>query len=51
MRIETRSELTRGMSVVDWWAVTGLPANAHVLRHVDSDGFFALLTERLARLG
>jgi len=50
VRIETQSELTRGMSVVDWWGVTGLPANAQVLRHVDSDGFFALLTERLATL-
>jgi purine nucleosidase len=51
VRIETHSQLTRGMTVIDWWHVTGLPANAHVLRHVDADGFFALLTERLARLG
>lgn len=51
VRIETRSELTRGMSVIDWWGVTGLAANAQVLRHADADGFFALLTERLARLG
>jgi len=50
VRIETRSELTRGMSVIDWWGVTGLAANAQVLRHIDADGFFALLTERLARL-
>ncbi len=50
VRIETRSELTRGMSVIDWWGVTGLPANAQVLRHVDADGFFALLTDRLSRL-
>lgn len=39
------------MSVIDWWGVTGLAANAQVLRHADADGFFALLTERLARLG
>ena len=51
VRIETQSPLTRGMSVIDWWAVTGLPANAQVLRHADADGFFALLTERLSRLG
>ena len=51
VRIETASELTRGMTVIDWWAVTGLPANAQVLRHADADGFFALLTQRLARLG
>ncbi|RTL16884.1 MAG: nucleoside hydrolase [Burkholderiales bacterium] len=50
VRIETQSPLTRGMSVIDWWAVTGLPANAQVLRHADADGFFALLTERLGRL-
>jgi len=50
VRIETQSALTRGMTVIDWWAVAGLPANAQVLRHVDADGFFALLTERLARL-
>jgi purine nucleosidase len=50
VRIETQSELTRGMTVIDWWAVTGLPVNAQVLRHIDSDGFFALLTERLAKL-
>ncbi|PTT76294.1 nucleoside hydrolase, partial [Pelomonas sp. HMWF004] len=50
VRIETHSELTRGMTVIDWWAVTGLSANAQVLRHVDADGFFALLTERLSRL-
>jgi purine nucleosidase len=50
VRIETQSELTRGMTVIDWWGVTGLPANAQVLRHVDADGFFSLLTDRLARL-
>jgi purine nucleosidase len=50
VRIEVASPLTRGMSVVDWWQVSGLPANALVLREVDDAGFFALLTERLARL-
>jgi purine nucleosidase len=38
------------MSVVDWWQVSGLPANALVLREVDDAGFFELLTERLACL-
>jgi purine nucleosidase len=42
--------LTLGMSVADWWRVSGRPANATFMRHVDSDGFYALLTERLARL-
>jgi len=48
--IECESELTMGMTVVDWWGVTSRPANATVLRNVDADGFFALLTERIARL-
>jgi purine nucleosidase len=48
--IECESELTMGMTVVDWWGVTGRPANATYLRSVDADGFFRLLTERIARL-
>ncbi|WP_180573352.1 nucleoside hydrolase [Agrobacterium vitis] len=50
VEIETESELTVGMTVVDWWRVTGRTPNAKVMRDVDADGFFALLTERLARL-
>jgi purine nucleosidase len=30
--------------------VTKRPKNATVMREIDSDGFFALLTERLGRL-
>ena len=48
--VEIASELTMGMTVVDWWGVTRRPANAHVVRDVDADGFFTLLTERLALL-
>lgn len=48
--IETGSELTMGMTVVDWWGVTGKPANARVMRQVDAEGFFSLLTERLKTL-
>jgi purine nucleosidase len=50
VEVETMSELTMGMTVVDWWGVTRRPANALVLRDVDADGFFDLLFERLARL-
>ena len=50
VEIETGSELTLGMTVVDWWQVTGRKHNALVLKDVDSDGFFDLLTERVARL-
>ena len=48
--VETASELTMGMTVIDWWGVTKRPKNATVMRDIDHDGFFALLTERLARL-
>ncbi|HEX3882545.1 MAG TPA: nucleoside hydrolase [Stellaceae bacterium] len=48
--IETESALTLGMSVTDWRGVTGRPANAFVLERVDAAGFYALLTDRLARL-
>ena len=50
VEIETRSELTMGMTVADWWGVSGRPANARFMREVDADGFFALLCERLASL-
>lgn len=51
VEIETESELTKGMTVADWWGVSGRPRNAFFVRDVDADGFFALLTERLALLG
>lgn len=50
VEIEVDSPLTRGMTVADWWGVTDRPANALFIGDVDADGFFALLTERLARL-
>lgn len=50
VEIETQSELTLGMTVADWWRVTDRPANALFIGDVDADGFFDLLTDRLARL-
>ena len=50
VEIETQSALTLGMTVADWWRVTDRRANATFMGHIDADGFFALLTERLARL-
>ena len=50
VQIEVTSPLTRGMTVVDWWGVTGEPANCTVVRNVDSPGFFDLLIERIGRL-
>lgn len=48
--IETASELTMGMTVVDYWHVSGRSYNANYLRSGDAEGFYALLLERLARL-
>jgi len=50
VEIETTSELTMGMTVADWWRVTDRPANATFMGQIDADGFFTLLTQRLARL-
>jgi len=50
VRVETMSELSLGMTVTDLWKVTDLPPNAHFLRDVDVEGFFALLNRRLAEL-
>jgi len=49
--IECGSALTLGMSVVDWWGVSGKQPNAMVLRDVNSDGYFKLIFERLLRIG
>ena len=48
--VETASPLTIGMTVVDWWGVTGRAANARFITTVDADGFYDLLTAKLARL-
>ncbi|MGX9353853.1 nucleoside hydrolase [Roseobacteraceae bacterium S113] len=50
VEIETGSALTLGMTVADWWRVSGRTPNATFIGDIDADGFFALLTERLARL-
>ncbi|MCI0425021.1 MAG: nucleoside hydrolase [Actinobacteria bacterium] len=41
---------TQGMTIVDWWGVTGREANATVMNQVDDDRFFDLLIERIGRL-
>lgn len=50
VEIETQSDLTLGMTVADWWGVTDRPANALFIGDVEAEGFYALLTERIARL-
>ncbi|MDC0329163.1 nucleoside hydrolase [bacterium] len=50
VEIETGSELTRGMTVADWWKVTDREPNAMFIGGLDSDRFFNLLVERLSKL-
>ena len=50
VEVETQSELTLGMTVADWWGVSNRPANAMFMGDVHAQGFFDLLTQRLARL-
>jgi purine nucleosidase len=48
--VETVGPLTSGMTVVDWWGVTGRRVNATFMTEVDADGAYAILTAELARL-
>lgn len=50
VEIELHSDLTRGMTVADWWRVTDRAANATFIGDVNDTGFYTLLTDRLARL-
>ncbi len=50
VEIETRGELTQGMTVADWWRVTDRSPNAMFMGDLDAEGFFSLLTERIGRL-
>lgn len=49
--VETESELTIGHTAVDFWFVTDRPVNTNWVYEVDADGFYELLTARLARFG
>ena len=42
--IETKSELTLGMTVADWWGVTNRKANAFFVGDLDSEKFFNLFS-------
>ena len=50
VEVETTSDLTLGMTVADWWRVTDRAPNAMFMGDVDADGFFDLLTTRIATL-
>lgn len=50
VEIETSGEFTTGMTVADWWRISGRPANALFIRHVDRDALFAMMADAIARL-
>lgn len=51
LSVEAESELTMGHTAVDFWHVTERPHNIDWTYAVDADGFYELLTRRLARFG
>ncbi len=48
--IEIASAQTMGMTLVEWWGVTGAPPNCTVMNAIDDEAFYDLLIERIARL-
>ena len=50
VEVEISSELTMGMTVVDYWGARRQEPNCHWVTEVDDDRFFALLYERLQNL-
>ena len=50
VEIEISSEKTMGMTLADWWGVTGATPNCTVMSAIDDEAYFGLLFERIARL-
>jgi purine nucleosidase len=50
IEVECASALTLGMTVVDWWGVTGKTPNVLFLRDLDAEAYFDLVIERMGRL-
>ena len=50
VQIELDSDLTMGMTVADWWKVTGKKENVTFIREVDSEAVLNLIIKRLACL-
>ena len=48
--VELEGKHTLGMTVADWWHVTGQSPNAMFMGAVERDRFFALLTDRISTL-
>lgn len=51
VEVESEGRVTSGTTVVDWAGVTGRKPNCTWMRDIDRDAFFALLLERIGRLG
>lgn len=51
IEVETESPLTMGHTAIDFWGISGREVNATWIHTVDADGFYDLLTDRLARFG
>lgn len=50
VEIEIEGRWTTGMTVADWWRVSGRTPNALFLKHVDRDALFDMIHDRIARL-
>ena len=50
VEVEIQSEVTIGRTIVDWYGVSDRAPNVEVVWAVDSDGFYALLCDRLTAL-
>ncbi len=50
VEVETISPLTTGMTVIDWWGVSGRKTNASVARDIDVAGFYDTIFESFRRL-
>lgn len=50
LAVDNREGLTMGQTVADWYDTLGQPKNVFWVENGDPQGFFDLLTERLARL-
>lgn len=48
--VETRSDLTRGHTAVDWHHRTDRPDNVEWVTRIDAEGLFELICERLERI-
>lgn len=50
VEVETAPGPTQGMTLVDWWGVTGAEPNALVMNEIDDERFYDLLVELIGRL-